>query len=153
METNSSSALDYLEFIQRLDVQDFDSKQRQMLKARLGLLGRFIQDKDYAGISYAEGEMPIFPDTKEGMKRKRQWQKELDNKRQARSVKQKPWDFQPSSLTIVDLSCPFVDEDMACVLFDMCLGIFVGDRDEGEASRIVALDEAHKVCLLPARLV
>ncbi|PGH14363.1 hypothetical protein AJ80_05953 [Polytolypa hystricis UAMH7299] len=52
------------------------------------------------------------------------------------------WDFTPGSLTIVDLSCPFVDENEACSLFNICLGIFLEDRSQ--AGRIVALDEAHK---------
>ena len=42
-----------------------------------------------------------------------------------------------------DLSCPFVDEKIACDLFEKCLSIFVQDRNIN--GRIVALDEAHKV--------
>ena len=53
------------------------------------------------------------------------------------------WDFQPGSLTIVDLSCPFVDETSACTLFDICLSLFL-ERDPN-GGKIVALDEAHKV--------
>lgn len=52
------------------------------------------------------------------------------------------WAFAPGSLTIIDLSCPFVDESNACALFDICLGIFLQGRQGG---RVVALDEAHKV--------
>jgi len=47
------------------------------------------------------------------------------------------------TLTIVDLSCPFVNENDACSLFTMCLSLFMENR--GEGGRIVALDEAHKV--------
>jgi hypothetical protein len=53
------------------------------------------------------------------------------------------WDFEPGSLTIVDLSCPFVNENDACALFTICLGLFLQKR--GSVGRIVALDEAHKV--------
>lgn len=53
------------------------------------------------------------------------------------------WRFEKGSLTIVDLSCPFVDENDACALFNICLGIFLEGR--GKEGRVVALDEAHKV--------
>ncbi|EXJ92553.1 hypothetical protein A1O3_01105 [Capronia epimyces CBS 606.96] len=46
------------------------------------------------------------------------------------------------SLTIVDLSCPFVNENDACALFNICLSIFMENR--GECGRVIALDEAHK---------
>jgi hypothetical protein len=60
------------------------------------------------------------------------------------------WDFQPGSLTIVDLSCPFVDETSACTLFDICLSLFL--EQDTKVGKIIALDEAHKVggsCRLP----
>lgn len=47
------------------------------------------------------------------------------------------------TLTIVDLSCPFVNENDACALFTVCLSIFMEHRSE--CGRIVAIDEAHKV--------
>lgn len=53
------------------------------------------------------------------------------------------WDFQPGSLTIVDLSDPFLSSDDACGLFSICLSIFLQGRTS--CSRVVALDEAHKV--------
>ncbi|KAL1968148.1 hypothetical protein VTN77DRAFT_2279 [Rasamsonia byssochlamydoides] len=52
------------------------------------------------------------------------------------------WKFEPGTLTIVDLSCPFVDENDACALFNICLSLFLENRHEG--GRLVALDEAHK---------
>lgn len=53
-----------------------------------------------------------------------------------------PWDFCPGTLTIVDLSDPFVSSNDACALFSICLSIFLGRRNQGGC--IVALDEAHK---------
>ena len=53
------------------------------------------------------------------------------------------WAFEPGSLTIVDLSCPFVDESSACSLFALCLAIFL--EKPMLAGRVIALDEAHKV--------
>ena len=49
---------------------------------------------------------------------------------------------KPGSLTIVDLTDPLIDAASACALFDICLGIFLEDRQVG---RVFALDEAHKV--------
>lgn len=53
------------------------------------------------------------------------------------------WKFQKGTLTIVDLSCPFVGPDDACALFNICISLFLKDRHE--AGRIIAMDEAHKV--------
>jgi len=47
---------------------------------------------------------------------------------------------EPGSLTIIDLTDPVVDADSACVLFDICLSIFVSQT---RCAKIVALDEAH----------
>lgn len=47
---------------------------------------------------------------------------------------------KPGTLTIVDLTDPVVDSDTACVLFDICLSIFVSQTSCG---KIVALDDAH----------
>ncbi|KAI0111938.1 hypothetical protein F4814DRAFT_424141 [Daldinia grandis] len=52
------------------------------------------------------------------------------------------WNFEPGSLTIVDLSDPFISSDEACTLFSICLSIFLEERNK--CGRIVALDEAHK---------
>ncbi|KAF3061101.1 hypothetical protein GL218_04120 [Daldinia childiae] len=52
------------------------------------------------------------------------------------------WAFEPGSLTIVDLSDPFIGSDEACTLFSICLSIFLEERNK--CGRIVALDEAHK---------
>ncbi|RYP91349.1 hypothetical protein DL770_002489 [Monosporascus sp. CRB-9-2] len=52
------------------------------------------------------------------------------------------WAFEPGSLTIVDLSDPFISSDEACTLFSICLSIFLEERHR--CGRIVALDEAHK---------
>lgn len=54
-------------------------------------------------------------------------------------------DFKPAagSLTIVDLTDPFIDASTACVLFDICLSLFLEEKES--AGRVIALDEAHKV--------
>ena len=54
------------------------------------------------------------------------------------------------TLTIVDLSDPFVDAGTACVLFDICLGIIIKTHKEAVTAKrispglIITLDEAHK---------
>ncbi|KAJ5383776.1 hypothetical protein N7517_001687 [Penicillium concentricum] len=52
------------------------------------------------------------------------------------------WKFSPGTLTIIDLSCPFVDQEDACALFNIAVSLFLKDRHD--AGRIIALDEAHK---------
>ncbi|KAL8968177.1 MAG: hypothetical protein Q9197_005018 [Variospora fuerteventurae] len=50
--------------------------------------------------------------------------------------------FEPGTLTIIDLSSPFINEGGACALFDVCLHLF---KDLGpKTGKMVALDEAHK---------
>lgn len=51
----------------------------------------------------------------------------------------------PGSLTIFDLSDPFVDSSTACLLFDMCLGLVKEQRPE--AGLVIGLDEAHKASI------
>lgn len=50
---------------------------------------------------------------------------------------------RPGGLTIIDLSCPFVTPSDACMLFSICLSLFLGSRSTH--SLLIALDEAHKV--------
>ncbi|KAL1629928.1 hypothetical protein SLS54_000786 [Diplodia seriata] len=50
----------------------------------------------------------------------------------------------PGSLTIVDLTDPFIDASSACTLFDICLALFLENATPATPSRVIALDEAHK---------
>ncbi|CAG7951311.1 unnamed protein product [Penicillium nalgiovense] len=52
------------------------------------------------------------------------------------------WKFPPGTLTIIDLSCPFVGQEDACALFNIAVSLFLKNRHD--AGRIIALDEAHK---------
>lgn len=61
-------------------------------------------------------------------------------------TKKNIWKFDKGTLTIIDLSCPFVDSDDACALFNICISFFLKDRHQ--AGRIIALDEAHKVYMI-----
>lgn len=51
--------------------------------------------------------------------------------------------FEPGEVTVIDMSCPFLDEPTACVLFDVCLGLYLGNT-ESHSGKVIALDEAHK---------
>ena len=52
-------------------------------------------------------------------------------------------DLEPSALTIIDLSCPFVDHNLACIVFKISMSIFLASG--GSMGKVVAMDEAHKV--------
>ncbi|KAK6360023.1 hypothetical protein TWF696_001143 [Orbilia brochopaga] len=53
-----------------------------------------------------------------------------------------PFNPVPGGITIVDLTCPFVDAETACVLFSICLELYTSAPSD--TGKIVALDEAHK---------
>lgn len=50
--------------------------------------------------------------------------------------------FRPGEVTIMDMSCPFVDENTACILFKIGLDHYMESQVAG---KMVVLDEAHKV--------
>ncbi|KAK5691786.1 hypothetical protein LTR17_025552 [Elasticomyces elasticus] len=52
------------------------------------------------------------------------------------------FNLDPGSLTIVDLTDPFMDPGTACILFDICLSLTQEHRPI--CGLVVALDEAHK---------
>ncbi|KAK8152203.1 hypothetical protein BKA80DRAFT_228074 [Phyllosticta citrichinensis] len=52
---------------------------------------------------------------------------------------------EPGTLTIVDLSDPFIDPSSACTLFDVALSLFLEHgASKPLTGRVIALDEAHK---------
>lgn len=54
------------------------------------------------------------------------------------------FDFSPGRICIVDLSCPFVDESTACVMFNICMGVYLENADTN-TGKLIAVDEAHRV--------
>ena len=50
--------------------------------------------------------------------------------------------FAPGEITIMDMSCPFVDANTACILFNIGLGRYLASDTTG---KMIVLDEAHKV--------
>ena len=144
IESRGAPGLNYAAFKRRLSEETFSAQQSALLNIRLNLLESFMELPDTAGALYEQEARPEFAQTKRGRQAEKMWEKE-----QAEKVKlnkaQNIWSFEPGSLTIVDLSCPFVDEAAACALFNMCLTLFLESR--GDVGRIIALDEAHKVPL------
>ena len=124
-------------FVDDLKASDFSSAQQQMLDQRLNILRTFsattaedILKQDNPGLSG----------------------KKLAKERKAQGI-----DFdgdcitvENGTLTIVDLSDPFVDAGTACVLFDICLGVIIKTHKEAVTANkispglIITLDEAHK---------
>ena len=53
--------------------------------------------------------------------------------------------FEAGTVTIIDLSCPFVDVNTACVLFRIGMAMYLGSG--AITGKLIAVDEAHKVRL------
>ena len=134
MNDDDTHKINFADFERRIEAVAPNDNQRTMLNARIKLLRSFF----------------LKPRTDTIQKGKRMGQGKQDDIDQAavdKYLNEKKddtiWDFKPGELTIVDLSCPFVEEGTACALFNMCLELFLeGRKDVG---RLVALDEAHKV--------
>ncbi|KAM0701544.1 hypothetical protein Q7P35_006793 [Cladosporium inversicolor] len=73
-----------------------------------------------------------------------------ERKKQGLGMKGDCITVEKGTLTIVDLSDPFVDASTACVLFDICLGIILKRHKEAITANKISpgltftLDEAHK---------
>ncbi|KAJ5906081.1 uncharacterized protein N7473_002997 [Penicillium subrubescens] len=106
---------DYTMFRKELEAENFTTAQKVPLQMRLDVLESFFEP----------GTMP-----NGSVKPKKQ------------SLANDIWKFPKGSLTIIDLSCPFVGPDDACALFNICISLVLKDRHE--SGRILAFDEAHK---------
>lgn len=116
MDANSVRVgVDFAEFKKQILSQQFSKEQMGPLNQRLLLLDDFLNRY-----------------------------KRVNLNKTTQKILNRVWDFEPGTLTIVDLSCPFVSPADACSLFTVALSIFLETRGTGE-SRIIALDEAHKV--------
>lgn len=143
MANQGAPGLDFEHFTRRLDLETLNDGQRAMLGTRLQLLKSFLHIPQKTGSVTGQQQKPHFPDTKKGREQERKWWAEEDARMRAQIAQSNIWSFEPGTLTIVDLSCPFVDESAACAMFNISLALFLEDR--ASAGRIVALDEAHKV--------
>lgn len=143
MKNQHTAGLNYKDFKDRLKLENFNEGQRAMLGTRLELLESFMLPPGVSGSGSTAQPKPHYADTRKGNAQRLEWHNTDDARERAKIAKAGIWTFQPGSLTIVDLSCPFVDESAACAMFNICLALFLEDRQR--AGRIVALDEAHKV--------
>lgn len=115
LEGQGRPGVDYRDFKRRLGAAAFTPGQNGPLQLRLQLLESFLDPKVHGRRTAAPDPIP------------------------------NAWDFERGSLTIVDLSDPFVNENDACSLFSICLSVFMESR--GQGGMVVALDEAHKASL------
>lgn len=118
LERQSESGINYADFKRRILDKNLSTNQLTPLNLRLDLLESFL---DFAKSAFDGG----------GSKKTKEKTKGVD------------WTHTPRTITIVDLSCPFVDSDTACGLFEMYLGVFL--EQKMDIGRVIVLDEAHKV--------
>lgn len=117
--SQGQTGFDYNLFKRELEKEQFVSSQNLPLKMRLEVLESFFEPGTVVGLKSKASPKPVSEDM---------------------------WTFPKGCLTIIDLSCPFVGPDDACVLFNICVSLFLKGR--ADAGRVIALDEAHKVYFL-----
>ena len=134
MNDKDTRGIDFADFERRIEAVAPNENQRTMLNSRIKLLRSFFQKSKTSS-------------TQEGNKKGQGKQEDIDQAAiddyLADKADKSIWNFKPGELTIVDLSCPFVEEGAACALFNICLELFQEGRED--IGRLVALDEAHKV--------
>ena len=127
MNDEDTRGVNFADFEKRIEAVAPNENQRTMLNSRIKILRSFFQ--------------PETGNTQKGKK------KDIDQAAVDKYLADKKddtiWNFKPGELTIVDLSCPFIEEGAACALFNICLELFQEGRED--TGRLVALDEAHKV--------
>lgn len=114
VEPDAKPGIDYWSFRTRVEKLDLSLSQKIPLGLRLDLLQEFIEEENKT-------------------MGKKNRQKKVGN----------DWEPSRGRLTILDLSCHFLDVSTACTLFDIYLGVFL--EQKLDIGRVVALDEAHKV--------
>lgn len=124
-------------FLRDLYAANLNPSQLQMLDQRLNILKTFS----------AETAPDVLMQDNKGLAGQHLIS---ERKRQGLGMKGDCITMEKGTLTIVDLSDPFVDASTACVLFDICLGIILKRHKEAVTANeispglIITLDEAHK---------
>ena len=134
MKDEDTHGIKFADFEKRIKAVTPNENQRTMLDSRIKLLRSFFLKPKTAK---HQNEMNKAPETQQEKD-----QAQVD-KYLAKHADKTIWNFKAGELTIVDLSCPFVEEGAACALFNICLQLFLEGRQD--IGRLVALDEAHKV--------
>lgn len=133
----------YQAFRRQLDKADLSDGQRAPLEQRLDTLESFMVKTQTVPVPVVK------PHSKTARGKNAQKQtpppppKRMTTTTFATTTASVDWSPQPGQLTIVDLSCPTVDPESACQLFNVCLSLFL-EPDPSAAGRVIALDEAHK---------
>ncbi|KAI1394743.1 hypothetical protein F4819DRAFT_480727, partial [Hypoxylon fuscum] len=122
-QQQTNSAFKYATFSERIKSEPLTIAQKNPLIQRLETLQSFMV-KDQAELN----QFSLY-----GTRRKMGSQN---------SATGNDWTPKPGQLTIVDLSCPCVTAETACSLFNICLSLFLEQKQT--VGRVVALDEAHK---------
>jgi hypothetical protein len=120
-----NGTFDYPTFTEKLAEAGFTDMQSGPLDLRLDLLESYVDVKPRPTITMVNGKLVSKPNVRNPMR-----------KRARPDILQGP----AGSLTIIDLTDPVIDPDTACVLFNICLSIYVSQTKVG---KVIALDEAH----------
>ncbi|TKA64797.1 hypothetical protein B0A55_10110 [Friedmanniomyces simplex] len=120
----------------QLSEQLFAPSQRVMLEMRMGLLLRsFCVSSAKQALAEAQARVP----GKANKTRLARLQPPIPE--------QDLFAMQPGTLTIIDLTDPFVDASTACVLFDMCLGLITsGKHLDGSGGLILTTIRMQRHC-------
>lgn len=110
-----NSPFNYKDFKAALSRETFNPSQKQMMDIRFNLLESFLD----------------MPSINSSVSSKKPTHNRSDI-----------FTPQPGTLTIIDLSDPFLDASTSYLLFDICFSLFSERRPS--SGLIVALDEAHK---------
>ncbi|RMZ70638.1 p-loop containing nucleoside triphosphate hydrolase [Pyrenophora seminiperda CCB06] len=127
IQSGGSGTFNYRDFTARIAKAGLTDGQLAPLKIRLDLLESYV-------------DLPPRPTVSKNKKS----QITLKEKQHTPRRGADQADFllgKPGTLTIVDLTDPIIDADAACLMFDICLSIFISQTPCGT---IIALDEAHK---------
>ena len=114
-----------------LAAESFAPTQKIMLSLRMQLLKSFCASSAQLALTEAQARVP----GKANKKRVADQQPPIPE--------HDVFTLEPGTLTIIDLSDPFVDASTACVLFDICLGLVTASK-QSDNGLVIALDEAHK---------
>jgi hypothetical protein len=134
LDTKGAALFNYDDFKHRLAEENFTKDQCGPLDLRLNLLESFMEGNFVDGpFQSAKGLEAKGPGKKDKAPRK------------TKNIKTGGPEILAGNrgeLKIIDLTDPVIDSDSACVLFDICLAIFLETTKRG---KVVALDEAHNV--------
>lgn len=120
------------EFIARKNREKFSESQNNMMNMRLDLMQSFLNHT----VPSSTGENVYSGQKCERKKKLRV----CDYKSSYPDVFQ----IKPGTLTVVDLSDPFLDVATVCTLFNICLRLAISHQNRAKSGIVIALDEAHK---------